>query len=62
MGYLRETDVARMGGDADKFEFVGVRGDDAQGVFADGASRAEQDDAFAGGGGHGGSYSRLNTR
>jgi hypothetical protein len=35
------------GGNADEFKFVGVRGDDAQGVFTDGAGGAEEDDAFA---------------
>ena len=69
-GVVVETDVAdamgagdggeflpiAAGGDGDELEFVGVRGDDAQGVFTDGAGGAEEDDAFArgkGGVGHG---------
>ena len=50
------------GGDGDELEFVGVRGDDAQGVFTDGAGGAEEDDAFArrkGGCGHGWRRARL---
>ena len=49
-GDLGEPRVVGAGGDADELELVAVRGDDAQGVFADGAGGAEQDDAFAGAG------------
>ena len=40
----------RVGRDADEFEFVRVSAEDAKGVFTDGAGRAEEDYAFAGGG------------
>jgi hypothetical protein len=38
----------RVSGDADEFEAVAVGGEDAQGVFTDGARGPEEDDAFAG--------------
>ncbi len=46
---LEECGRVLAGGDADELKFVGMRAEDAQGVFADGAGGAEEDDAFAGG-------------
>lgn len=45
-GDLGEARVIGVGGDADELEVVGMGRDDAQGVFADGAGGAEQDDAL----------------
>jgi hypothetical protein len=45
-GDLRETGMIGPGGDADEFQPVGLRGDDPQRAFADGAGGAEEDDAF----------------
>jgi hypothetical protein len=45
-GDLREARVIHARGDADEFEFVAVRRDDAQRAFAHGTGGAEQDDAF----------------
>jgi hypothetical protein len=46
-----ETFVIVAGGDADELKLVGMRGDDAERVFADRTGGAEQDDAFRCGGG-----------
>jgi hypothetical protein len=47
-GDLGETLVPTVGGDADQFEPVAVRGDDAQRALADGTGGAEEDNALSG--------------
>lgn len=47
-GDFREACVVLSRCDSDEFKFVPVSGDDTKGVLADGAGRAEKDDALGG--------------